>query len=262
MVRAMRPTVLHLILAAVLTTGVASAAIGQTKTTPAKAAAKTPVKKVAVKAPAKEIDPPPAPPEPYTSQDQVKTADDLKRESVKGAVTTPLRDLNVMKSEIPPVLMAALTDPYARPPAKWRCPQLAALIRPLDDALGPDIDRLPPGDENLMDRSKSTALGVGADLAAGAIPFRGVVRTISGAASHDRLVQSAIVAGNVRRGYLKGLGESKGCTPPATPSHEREGAAPAIEQRKGPIPKYPIRQSSGSQTSGGTPPASQPQSRP
>lgn len=262
MVTTMRSTVLRLILAAVLTTGVASAAIGQTKSTTGKTAAKAPVKKLPVKPPAKEVEPPPPPPDPYTPQAQVKTADDLKRESVKGAATTPLRDLNVMKSEIPPVLMAALTDPYERPPPRWRCPQLAALIRPLDDALGPDIDRLPPGDENLMDRSKSTALGVGADLAAGAIPFRGVVRTISGAAAHDRLVQSAIVAGNVRRAYLKGLGESKGCTPPATPSHEREGAPPAVEQRKGPTPKYPIRPSSEPQTSGGTPPSSRPQSQP
>ena len=49
----------------------------------------------------------------------------------------------------------------------------------------------------------------------GAIPFRGVVRKLSGAESHDRLVQSAIIAGNVRRAYLKGLGEARGCMPPA-----------------------------------------------
>ncbi|HEY3696315.1 MAG TPA: hypothetical protein VGL30_11760, partial [Phenylobacterium sp.] len=40
---------------------------------------------------------------------------------------------------------------------------------------------------------------------------------------HDHLVQSAIVAGAVRRAYLKGLGEARGCEPPATPSHVNAG---------------------------------------
>jgi hypothetical protein len=190
------------------------------------------------------IEPPPPPPDP---EDRIKTSDDLKRENVQGAVTQPLRDLNVTRSKIPEVLLEALADPYKRPPAKWRCPQLIALVRPLDAALGPDLDRILPGDENLMDRSKSTALGAAADFASDAIPFRGWVRKLSGAEAHDKLVQSAIIAGNVRRAYLKGLGEARGCMPPATPSHERAGT-PVPTPSTGPVPnpgklapKYPIR---------------------
>ena len=184
--------------------------------------------------PAAEAVPPP-PPMPKA---QMKTSDQVKRESVEGAATSPLRDLNLMRTKIPDVLLFALADPYARPPRNWKCPQLIAFIRPLDAALGPDIDLMPAGDENLMDRSRSTALGAAADFASDAIPFRGWVRKLSGAEQHDKLVQSAIIAGVTRRGYLKGLGEAKGCNPPATPSHERAGSVPITGKPM--IPKKPL----------------------
>lgn len=177
----------------------------------------------------------------------MKTSDQLKRESVQGAATAPLRDLNVIRAKIPDILLQALDDPYARPPRSFKCSALAALVRPLDEVLGPDLDRVPAGDEDLLERGKSTALGTAADLASGAIPFRGVVRKLSGAEAHDRLVQAAIIAGNVRRAYLKGLGEAKGCPPPATPSHERAAMRPMTggpppPASKGPLsPKYPVR---------------------
>jgi hypothetical protein len=237
----MRSRALRLVVAVAVTAGFAGAAVGQTRqtaqTSPAKAAPKRAAPEV--------LAPPPPPPDP---SNQMKTSDQLKRESVQGAATTPLRDLNVVRAKIPDVLLQAMDDPYARPPRTFKCPALAALVRPLDEVLGPDIDRIPVGDENLMDRGKSSALGVAGDLAAGAIPFRGVVRTLSGAAAHDRLVQSAIIAGNVRRAYLKGLGEAKGCMPPATPSHERaalrqaESNLPTRPPSKGALtPKYPVR---------------------
>ena len=222
----MRQVPTRLILAAALTWGLALPQSGlaqKARTPPAKSA------------PAKPPEPPPPP------VDRMKTSDEVKRGSVEGAASAPLRDLNVVRTRIPDVLLQVLSDPYARPPRKWTCPQLANLIRPLDQALGVDIDLMPFDDENLMDRGKSTALGAAADLAAGAIPFRGIVRKLSGAEGHDKLVQSAIIAGNVRRSYLKGLGEGRGCPPPATPSHERAGAAPMVERRKGPIPKFPTR---------------------
>lgn len=215
---------LRTIVIALAATGLAGGALAQTRP--------------ASKAPPTQSAPPTPDP-----RDQVKTSDQLKRESVQGAASAPLRDLNVVRSKVPAVLLQALEDPYARPPRSFKCAALIALVRPLDQALGPDIDRLPPGDENLMDRGRSTALGAAADLASDAIPFRGWVRKLSGAEAHDKLVQSAIVAGNVRRAYLKGLGEAKGCLPPATPSHERavvkQAATPA--EKGGPTPKYPVR---------------------
>jgi hypothetical protein len=232
----MRSKTLRLIVA-IAAAGLAGAASAQTSQTAQALPAKAPPKRAA------PLPPPPPPPDPAN---QVKTSDQLKRESVQGAATTPLRDLNMVRAKIPDVLLQALDDPYARPPRTFKCAALIGLIRPLDEALGPDMDRVPVGDENLMDRGKSTALGVAGDLAADAIPFRGFVRKLSGAEAHDRLVQSAIIAGNVRRAYLKGLGESKGCTPPATPSHERAvvnqaSTGPQPPAKSGLTPKYPIR---------------------
>lgn len=242
MVFAMRAVLPRLFVVAALLLGLASGgpAIAQ------QSKPKSPARSAPAKAPAKAPPEPPPPP-----VDQMKTSEQAKRESLEGAASAPLRDLNVVRTKIPDVLLAALSDPYARPPRNWKCPQLANLIRPLDQALGPDIDLVPAGDENLMDRGKSTALGAAADLASDAIPFRGWVRKLSGAESHDKLVQSAIIAGNVRRSYLKGLGEARGCLPPATPSHERAGTPPVAVTRKGPIPKFPTRTS-----------AAEPQKRP
>lgn len=230
----MRTRPFHLIVAIIAAASLAGGAAAQTRPAP-KAAPK--------RAAAAPLPPPPPPPDPAN---RVKTSDDLKRGSVEGAATAPLRDLNMVRAKIPEVLLQALDDPYARPPRSFKCSALAALVRPLDEALGPDMDRVPAGDENLMDRGKSTALGAAADLASDAIPFRGFVRKLSGAEAHDKLVQSAIVAGNVRRAYLKGLGESKGCPPPATPSHERAvtkqtTAAKRPQTKSGLTPKYPIR---------------------
>lgn len=230
----MRTRPVHLIVAIIAAASLAGGASAQTKPAP-----KTAPKRAA----AAPLPPPPPPPDPAN---RVKTSDELKRESVEGAATAPLRDLNMVRAKIPEVLLQALEDPYARPPRSFKCSALAALVRPLDEALGPDMDRVPVGDENLMDRGKSTALGAAADLASDAIPFRGFVRKLTGAEAHDRLVQSAIVAGNVRRAYLKGLGESKGCLPPATPSHERAATRQATSVKRPPAkggltPRYPVR---------------------
>ena len=185
---------------------------------------------------ATELEPVPEPIE------QIKTPDQARSESVGGAVTAPLRDLNVVKTEIPAILVQAIADPYARPPAKWTCRQLAALIAPLDAALGPDIDRPPSEALSMAQRGKSTALGLGADLASGAIPFRGIVRRVSGAAARDRLVLDAILAGSVRRAYLKGLGETKACGQQAAPYRMRAaGEIKPTSAKTSAKPKFPTR---------------------
>lgn len=201
---------------------------------------------------------PPPPPSPG-AEAQMKTSEELKRESLEGAATAPLRDLNILRAKIPPVLQEAMIDPYARPPRNYRCPQLIALITPLNDALGPDIDLIRVEDDDMLERGRQTALGVAAELASDAIPFRGWVRRLSGAERHDRLVRDAIISGAVRRGYLKGLGEARGCTPPATPSHERAAtpvkAIPGEQPGGRFTPRFPTRQPAAPQTRTGTPQA-------
>jgi hypothetical protein len=168
---------------------------------------------------------------------KMQTTSQANQDGIDGAVTAPLRDMNLLRTKIPPVLLEAMADPYARPPGKKiTCDTLIALVAPLDLALGEDLDRAPPQeDEDLMDRGRrmagSAALGAMASAAQDLIPMRGWVRKLSGAEKHDKLVQGAMASGAVRRAYLKGLGEARGCNPPATPQHLAKPARPIVEKR-------------------------------
>lgn len=173
---------------------------------------------------------------------RIKSTSEANRESISGAMSAPLRDVNIVRTKIPRVLLEAMDDPYQRP-ARADCVSLIALVAPLDSALGEDIDRNPPVDgEDLMDRGRraagQAALGALASTAQDMIPMRGWVRKLTGAERHDRLVQSAITSGNVRRAYLKGLGEARGCNPPATPQH-KPPAAPVVVDPGMPPPRDP-----------------------
>lgn len=168
---------------------------------------------------------------------QIQTSAQARSESVEGAMSSPLRDVNLLRTKIPDVLLRAMADPYARPtPAN--CQRITALVRELNDALGDDLDEPDENNESLMVRSKGAALGAAAGLASDVIPFRGWVRKLSGAERHDQLVAAAIQAGGVRRGYLKGLGESRNCKPPAIPSHVLTGSPVPTQKVQ---PRYPIR---------------------
>lgn len=169
---------------------------------------------------------------------RIQTTSEAKRESLQGAVSAPLRDVNVLRTKIPSVLLEAMADPYKRPePAT--CAELIGLLEPLNGALGADLDEPATDDQvDVMERGKDAALGMVAGVTSDIIPFRGWVRKLSGAERHDRLVQAAITAGGVRRAYLKGLGEARGCPPPATPSHLLTGAPVISQDLK---PRYPVR---------------------
>lgn len=183
---------------------------------------------------------------------QIQTTSQANQENVQGAASAPLRDLNVLRTKIPAVLLEAMTDPYARPaplpkragkPAQ--CAQLTALIQPLDDALGADLDTPSQDEDDLLQKGRTTALGAAASLASDAIPFRGWVRKLSGAERHDKLVIAAITAGGVRRAYLKGLGEARGCEPPATPSHMLTEIAEAERAERASRPQPPPQAEGG-----------------
>ncbi|HUZ12136.1 MAG TPA: hypothetical protein VMU93_04705 [Caulobacteraceae bacterium] len=153
---------------------------------------------------------------------------------VKGVAEQPFRDLNVIRSKIPPVLQRAVADPYERPlPAT--CEGLAAEVRQLSRALGPDYDE-PATTEHpgLVARGEGAARAGALDAMRSGeeayIPFDGFIRLLSGAQRHDQAVLAAIQAGAVRRAYLKGLGEARGCAPPAVPRHLAHPATVADTQ--------------------------------
>lgn len=153
---------------------------------------------------------------------------------VGGAVVTPLHDVNLIRTKIPDILLDAIDAPYARP-RPLTCPEIAAEIAPLDDALGPDLDHpVNPGDVGLLQRGETVAgdAAVGAlrDAAGNLIPLRSWVRMLSGAERHDKLVAAAITAGGVRRAYLKGMGLAKRCAPPAQPLEQAQDAVPGAQR--------------------------------
>jgi hypothetical protein len=168
---------------------------------------------------------------------KVETTSEANRESIKGAAEAPLRDVNVLRTKIPEVLLYAEADPYSRPPTGWKCKDLIAMVEPLEDALGDDLDA-PSQQPGMKEKGKSSVMGFAAGAASDMIPFRSWVRKLTGAERHDQLVQDAITAGAVRRAYLKGLGEAKGCNPPATPSHVKAGSEIPTQ---GTHPRYPIK---------------------
>lgn len=150
---------------------------------------------------------------------------------VTDAATTPLSDLNLVKAEIPPPLVAALKAPY-RVPAEAGCAVIAAEVAQLEAVLGADLD-VPPSAArpSLIERGSGAvgdaAVGALRSTAEGVIPFRGWVRKLTGAERYSREVAAAIAAGTVRRSYLKGVGQARGCTPPAAPVAPAAPAAAA-----------------------------------
>lgn len=128
---------------------------------------------------------------------------------------TPLSDLNIDKREIPEVLLRAVADPYASE-GLGNCNAIVVAIAEIDMVLGNDYDIA--GSER-TDRLSEGKIAQG--LVGSLIPFRGIVREVSGAAGGERKWRAAATAGMVRRGYLKGLGQARGCEYPARP-RERE----------------------------------------
>ena len=144
-------------------------------------------------------------------QQTPQTSSEANTENLGAAVVAPLRDINVVRSQIPDLLKTAMADPYAPPSAG--CAPLKAEIDNLDAVLGDDYDD--PKDDGKGDPESGglskPVLGVVARTITDVIPMRGWVRRLTGAERHDQLVRDAIKAGFVRRGYLKGLQNAGTC---------------------------------------------------
>lgn len=143
------------------------------------------------------------------SQDNVTAGD---------VVTTPLTDLNIKKDEIPDLLVRAREKPYDLAGLS-RCPAIGSEVARLDAVLGDDID-IARDDGNSTIRMGNIAKSVVSSL----IPFGGVIREISGANAQQRKWNEAIYAGSVRRAFLKGVGQQRGCKYPARTATAKDSA--------------------------------------
>lgn len=140
-----------------------------------------------------------------------KPKDEAPRESWRDRVvdigSQPGRDVGVMKRDMPPIIEQAMADPYSLKGLKT-CVQLAGEVRKLNEALGPDYI---VGNEVKESRASKLAEAGGRTVINSIIPFRGLVREISGAAPAERRLNAALDAGLARRGFLRGVHYKQRC---------------------------------------------------
>lgn len=146
-----------------------------------------------------------------------------QKQSVGDGAQAPLRDLRINEKKIPDVLLLAASAPYSSQGTK-SCAQIRAGIANLNAVLGTDAD------------APSAKGGNGGAIAAAGsraiigtlIPGFGLVRMVTGADKQEKRVTAALYGGTIRRAYLKGLGVSKGCKPPAAPTATARAAVPSL----------------------------------
>jgi hypothetical protein len=121
-------------------------------------------------------------------------------------VTTPLQDTNLKKKRIPEVLELARGGPYDMT-GLANCTSINRKIAALTEVLGTDFDT---AEDRRPNRGRQAA-NVGKSVVQSFIPFRGVIREVTGAAAAQREWDAAVDAGIARRGFLRGVGRSRGC---------------------------------------------------
>ncbi len=160
--------------------------------------------------PARKAEKPVTPPQSSTTPDRAHPGEswgtDVRKKSVEIG-TQPVRDVGVMKREIPPILIRAQQDPYSLRGLRT-CKQLAGEVSDLNAVLGPDYV---VGNEFKENRAGKLAEAGGKTVINSIIPFRSLVREVTGAAPADRRMNAAIDAGMARRGFLRGVHIKQGC---------------------------------------------------
>lgn len=154
------------------------------------------------------------PPSSTTATDRDGANGEAIRAAATDAAVQPLRDIGMVKRRIPPAL-ARIGDPYA-PPSGQSCEWIQYEIQQLDAALQGDVEA-PAGHDDrpitarggniAREEATEAVRGVGSML----VPQRSLVRMLTGATKADRLYAEAEQRGMVRRGYLRGLADSKKC---------------------------------------------------
>ncbi len=142
-----------------------------------------------------------------TSEQREERPRDQTLDKAGRIASQPARDAGIAKTEIPPILEQATEAPYAMP-SNRTCKGLNAAMAELTAALGPDFGN---GTGNNENRTGKIIEAGGRTVINSLIPFRGLVREVTGAAPAQRRLEAAISTGIARRGFLRGLATAKGC---------------------------------------------------
>ncbi len=138
---------------------------------------------------------------------------------IPDALRAPLRDFNLSKRPLPRVL-ARITYPYAID-GPVHCQDLITEVNALNAVLGNSADvsaAESSRSELVAEAASNAATNAIEDAATGWIPYRSVVRRVTGAHQYERKLRKAYEMGRIRRAYLKGIGGAFGCAYPARPS--------------------------------------------
>lgn len=159
----------------------------------------------------------PAPKEPAPKEEEsatVQESDEIEAgEELRAVLTQPLDDFNLTRKEIPPELVRIRVNPYVAPSA-MTCAAFAQEIVAIDKLVGPDLEILSPAAEKEIfskENATNAARNVARSAASSWIPFRDLVREVTGAERHARALREAVLAGFVRRSYMKGLSQARRC---------------------------------------------------
>jgi hypothetical protein len=149
-----------------------------------------------------------------------RTAD--TRRGITDAAYTPLRDINMIRPEVP-LLLRNLEYPYSTA-TLTSCAAVLDEIHQFDSVLGPESYAAGPN-RNIWDRSgdfmEEQTIQAAQNTAQDIIPFRSWVRRLTGATAADREALRAFANGQQRRTFLRGYGASLGCPniiPPPPPA--------------------------------------------
>lgn len=134
--------------------------------------------------------------------------------SVATIAGSPLHDFGLKKTIIPPVLVKVADHPYAMDGLK-DCKAITDAVVELNLALGRDVDA--PATGKRPSEATELSMDAGQDTINSLIPGRFIIRRLSGATNAQRRAVTAVYAGSIRRGFLKGLGVARHCAYPAAP---------------------------------------------
>lgn len=150
---------------------------------------------------------------------------------VGGAFEQPFQDTGWTRENPPEILIRAAEAPYALPDNQ-DCRAINDEISALDLVLGPDVDAI---DEHEGESSTdASGLLSGAIRGLIGLPYRSIVRRFSGAEQRERVLREAILAGMVRRAFLKGVAETAACE-----TQQTNDATDPAQQPQTPPPETP-----------------------